>query len=118
MADVHRIVGLAGIGVAAAALAWSVVIVVVRREPGRAYLAALGVVVAVSLAAALLGGLLLITGSGPTDPLHLLYGALAVLAIPVGIALAVGRAPRRQSVVLLLAVVVELGVTVRLLQTG
>lgn len=118
MADVHRIVGLGGIAVAAIAVAWSVLIVVARRAADRAYLAALGVLVAVVLLAAIVGGLLLVTGSAPADPLHLLYGAIAVLAIPVGIGLAAGRTARRQSVVLFLAVLVELGVAVRLLQTG
>lgn len=118
MADVHRLVGIAAIVAAALAASWSAIVVATRRDAGRAYLAALGVVVAVALASALVGVLLLLTGPGPADPLHLLYGAIAVLAIPVGIWLAVGRTPRRQSVVLLLAVLVELGVTVRLLQTG
>lgn len=118
MADVHRLIGLAAIVAAALATLWSLLVVIARRDGGRAHLAALGIVVAVALASAVVGALLLLTGSGPGDPLHLLYGAIAVVAIPIGIWLAVGRTPRRQSVVLLLAVLVELGVTVRLLQTG
>lgn len=118
MADVHRFIGLAGIAVAAVALAWSVIIVAARREAGRPYLVGLAVVVIVAVAAAVGGLILLLTGPGPADPLHIVYGAIAVLAIPAGIAVAAGRTPRRQSIVLLVAVLVELGVTVRLLQTG
>ena len=118
MADVHRLVGLAAIAVAAVAAVWSAVLVLARRDAGRAYLTALGILVAIALVSALLGTPLLVAGPGPADALHLLYGAIAVVAIPIGIWLAVGRTPRRQSVILLVAVLVELGVTVRLLQTG
>jgi hypothetical protein len=118
MADVHMAIGLAALALAIVGAAWSAVLSVRRRAGGRAYLGGLGAVVLVALAAALLGLLLLATGSAPADPLHLVYGVVAVVALPLAAAFAAGRRPRSQSLALLLGAAVEIGVIVRLFQTG
>ncbi len=118
MADLHRLIGLGTLALAIVAAAWSVALTVRSRAGGRPYLGLLGVVVLVALVAALLGLLLLATGSAPADPLHLVYGVIAVTALPVAAALATGRRARTQSVALLLGGLVEIGVLVRLIQTG
>jgi hypothetical protein len=59
----------------------------------------------------------LATGSGPHDGLHLIYAAVALLALPVGRAWrGLVRGPR--TVPLVIAAAVLLGVLVRLAQTG
>jgi hypothetical protein len=63
------------------------------------------------------GGTVLAAGSRPTDPLHYLYAAIALLALPVVRAWGGPLAGRRPGVMLLGSLVL-LGVTLRLFQTG
>ncbi len=118
MAELHRFIGLAVLALAVGAAGWSTLLVVRNRPGGRPYLGTLGVVVVGAAAAALLGLVLLVGGPGPGDPLHLVYGVVAVAALPVAVIAAAGRRPRTQSLVLLAAALVEVGVLVRLVQTG
>jgi hypothetical protein len=118
VADLHRAIGLAVLALAAVAAGWSVALSVRSGAGGRPYLATLAIVVAGALAAALLGLVLLAGGPGPGDPLHLVYGVVAVGALPIAAVAASGRRPRTQSLVLLAAALVEVGVLVRLVQTG
>ena len=65
------------------------------------------------------GGLgLLIGGSGPKEPLHLVYGVLAFGSLPVASSLTRSASPRRQALASLLAAVVMLVLLARLFQTG
>jgi hypothetical protein len=63
------------------------------------------------------GGVLFVAGERPGDLLHLLYGVLALMALPVARAWGGPRAGRRPGVMLLGAAVL-LGVLLRLWQTG
>ena len=81
-------------------------------------------VVAVIVVGALLGLVNLAAGERPLDALHLLYGALAVVAVPAGRALG-GRArgadgaPRgRRDGWVAVAALVLLGIELRLFMTG
>jgi hypothetical protein len=83
----------------------------------------LGVIAVVGLAE-LLGLLVLAGGERPSDPLHLLYGVAALIALPVAWALG-GRAARdaataraRRDAWLAVAAAVLLGVELRLFMTG
>jgi hypothetical protein len=68
--------------------------------------------------AAILGPVIWIAGRPPADPLHAVYGALAVLALPLTRA-AVGRRPARiVARWLLLGGLVTLGALLRLWMTG
>ncbi len=116
--DVHRIIGLAALVLAAVAIVLSVILVAVRRPPGILFLVDVAVLGLAVLGGALLGLVLLVTGPGPRDPLHLLYGALALVAVPAGYGIAGSRPERQQAAIALVASVVILLLLVRLLQTG
>jgi hypothetical protein len=83
------------------------------------------VITAVVAANGLLGSALLITGSRPADPLHLLYGPIALVTPALGWWLG-GRGARppgqpdrsRRDAWLLVASIVLLGVEARLFATG
>ena len=83
LADIHRILAVL---VAAGGVAVALVVVVgavthrpVRFARDRAILTAIGLV-AIGAATGLV---ILLGGGAPADPLHLLYGALALLILPV-----------------------------------
>jgi hypothetical protein len=65
------------------------------------------------------GGLgLFVSGPGPREALHFLYGGLAFGILPVARSLSKGARPRRQAVVTLVAALVVLVVLARLFATG
>lgn len=90
-----------------------------RAALDRAVLIVLGAL----LLAELLGALLLATGSRPTDPLHLVYGAAGAIALPVatwiGARASSGDASRvRRDVWTAGGGIVLLGIVLRLFATG
>jgi hypothetical protein len=93
---VHNLLGLASIGVSVAAIGaalWSVI--AARRSDGRRdhRFAVDRAVLAVLLllgAAGLAGMALLVSGAHPADPLHLVYGPVAILWMPVAIWIGAG----------------------------
>jgi hypothetical protein len=73
---------------------------------------------AASLAAALVGLLIALTGAGPTDPLHILYGAVLV-AGPMTVRYAVrDSTPRRIGTAMTVTALVVGGVLVRTFMTA
>jgi len=68
-------------------------------------------------AAAVVGLALLATGAHPHEPLHLLYGLLALATVPVAAELA-RRTPRRGGLYHALAALLLLGLAFRLSTTG
>lgn len=78
------------------------------------------VVEAFILVTGLIGPLLLATGHQPADPLHLLYAAVALGALPVtlGVAMSRGATGPRRDRWLALGALILTGVSIRLLQTG
>ena len=97
---------------------WSVGLVVARRAPGPLFRVNLIWVEVVVAAAAAVGGLFLLTGGGPQDALHTLYGVLAVAALPIAASYAGGRSDRQAAVTWLIATIVLLILVLRLFQTG
>jgi hypothetical protein len=90
-----------------------------RSAVDRAVLAVLGCV----LTAGLIGGVLLVTGSRPVDPLHFVYGPAALIALPVAIWVGAGgtRAGSsrvRRDVWTAGGGLVLLGIALRLFATG
>ena len=90
-----------------------------RSAVDRAVLAVLGS----TLAAALIGTVLLVTGSRPADPLHYVYGPAALIALPVAIwvgarATPAGSSRVRRDVWTAGGGLVLLGIVLRLFATG
>ena len=90
-----------------------------RSAVDRAVLAVLGSV----LAADLIGALLLVAGSRPADPLHFVYGAAALIALPVAIWVGalgarVGSSRVRRDAWTAGGGLVLLGIVLRLFATG
>ena len=118
MTDIHRVLAIASLGLALLGLAWSIAMAVRRQPSTRAYLVLAGVVMGAALLTGALGVLLLGTSHSPNDSLHLVYGLVSFVALPIAAVFAVGRSPRGQAVVMSLGWLVEVGVIVRLFQTG
>ena len=73
--------------------------------------------IAVLIASA--GGLgILVGGGAPADSLHFVYGAIALVALPLATSLTRNRPPRTAAVIVLVVAVALLVVIARLFQTG
>ena len=73
--------------------------------------------IAVAITAA--GGLGLLAGGGhPEELLHLVYGALALVTLPVALSMSRGWRPSRQRAAMVVGTLVEVGVVIRLFGTG
>lgn len=118
MTELHLLLAEVALALVALAAIWSAAAVILRRDPGRLYLVNLIWVVIVLVAAAGFGALMLATGRGPRDGLHVLYGVLAVAALPVAAAVAGDRPARDRAVVGLIAVIVLIILVLRLFQTA
>ncbi len=130
MTDAHQF--LAGVVIAATiamllASLWSVISA--RRSEGRVdhrfavdrlVLLVVGLIAANGIA----GSFLLAGGSRPADALHLLYGPAALVTLPIGVWLSrrgadvAGTAAARRNAWLVAAVLVLLGIELRLFMTG
>jgi hypothetical protein len=118
MADFHRFGAALALTLSLIALPWAAVALVVRRDPGRFFVANLAWVVLALGVTAIAGLTFVLGGKGPKDPLHLVYGALVTAAWPAAGLVASGRSPRERLVVMTVAAVVVLVLVARLFQTG
>lgn len=118
MADLHQFGALLALTLSLLALPWAAVAFIVRRDPGRFFIANLAWIVVALGATALVGITFLFSGKGPKDPLHLVYGALATAAWPTAGLVAVGRSPRDRLLVMTIAAAVVVILVARLFQTG
>ena len=75
------------------------------------------VTIIAALLAGAIGGLLFVTGHRPQSGLHLMYGLLALVTVPLAASMA-ARNPRRGGIYHLLAGVLLLGFWFRLTTTG
>ena len=77
----------------------SLVSALLRRPPGTILIGGL-VWVVIGLALAGVLGLIVLVGSGPPDDLlHIVYGVLAVSALPLAAAIAAGRSDRQRATI-------------------
>ncbi len=118
MTDIHRFLAIGTLALALAGLAWSAALAVTRRPAPRAYIVLAVVEIAFAFVSGSIGVLLLGTSHSPNDPLHLVYGLVSFVALPIAAVMAVGRSPRGQAVVMTIGWLVQAGVVVRLFQTG
>jgi hypothetical protein len=118
VSGVHLVVAEVALVLVALATAWSAVLLVGRRLPGRYFTVNLGWTVVAIACAALLGAGVLLTEGAPHDALHLLYGALALVALPLSAVLAARRPVGQRALVMTVGTVVLLILVLRLFQTG
>lgn len=126
MSEAHQIVAdiaLAATIVLVVAAGWSLLAARrtgAQRDHRFAVDRAVLLLVAVVAANVLLGAVLFATGSRPADGLHLLYGAVALVAVPVGWAVG-GRGSRsrlRRDAWVGVAALLLIGIEIRLFMTG
>lgn len=67
---------------------------------------------------AVLGGLLYLSGARPGEQLHLVYGGIVLLAIPIAYAYSDQKRTRRDLIIMVIAVVALIGAAVRAFMTG
>lgn len=118
MIEAHGLVGQVAIVLGLVAVAWSILLLATRREPGPLFL---GNLVWVSLAvgvAAVLGVATFASGTPLRDGLHVVYGVLALAVLPGAMVIASGRPGRQRSIVAAVGAVVLVILLARLLQTG
>jgi hypothetical protein len=118
LSDLHRLVAEVALALGVLTTGWALLLLAVRREPGALFFANVVWTVGLIALAALLGLATLIGGPGLKDGLHLVYGVLAVAALPVGAFYAAGHPLRRRLATWTLAGVVLLILLLRLFQTG
>lgn len=96
----------------------AVVLAATKREPGAFFLG--GVVWAwLAIAAGALAGIAVALGEHPPgDPLHVIYGVLAVAALPGAAVIARDRPGAARAVVWAIGAIVVLILVFRLFQTG
>lgn len=118
MSDAHRLVAEVALALALLAATWALGLAATGRSPGRFFAVNLAWAGIAIVATAVLGLFLFATGSALGDPLHLVYGALAMAAIPVAAAVVTRRPASQQTTVLVIATIVLLILLLRLFQTG
>lgn len=117
MTELHQIganvalAGMAFLSLVAGVAAW--------RDVAHEYVRVLSLAIAGLFAVVAAVGLLLLAGGeGPREGLHLLYGALVVAAVPMGLTFASEAPPRSRSGVLMVVGVGTMLLIWRLFATG
>lgn len=119
MAEIHGLVARVVLVLVLVTAVWSIGVVASRRPVGAALAAGFAWVVVMVAASGLVGIVTAILGGPPADPLHVVYGVLALSLMPGAWAIARTRAePRRTAVILTVAAIVQVILVVRLFQTG
>lgn len=119
MADVHGLLARVVLVLVVVTAAWSAVLVAGRRPIRPALAGGLAWIVILVSASGLLGIANAAAAGWPSDPLHIVYGVLAVLVLPGAWAIARARPePRRSVLVLAVASIVQVILVIRLFQTG
>jgi hypothetical protein len=97
---------------------FAAVLVVQRRSPPSFFLGGVLWAGLVVVLAALAGIVVALADGPPADPLHLVYGVLAVASLPGAALIARGRTERAESVVWAISGVVLVILVLRLFQTS
>lgn len=115
---IHRLIAYAAIGGGTIGIGWSVLIVIRRRSGGPAFERFQAAIVSLLVIGAASGAILLVSGTGPTDALHLLYALIAIGLIPLARSF-LGQVSDRGAAAVLLAAFVAIGaILYRLFTTG
>ena len=105
---VHQRLALAGILIAVIIGIWGLITFLLKREATSGYRSTL-----------VMTELLFVVGARrPHDGLHVLYGVLLVIALPIGASYTSGREPRREPLVYGLVGLFMVGLSIRAITTG
>lgn len=119
MAEIHGFLARVTLVLILATTAWSGLVLVTRRPIRPALVGGLIWVVGLLGMTGLVGALAAVTTDPPKDPLHLVYGVLALTVLPGAWAISRSRVDARGTTrVLAVASVVQLILVARLFQTG
>ena len=118
MKDAHALLGQLAIVLGIVGAVWAIAAAITRRQTGLLFVASLVWVVIVVALAALLGIATAVSNGPPSDPLHIVYGVLALAVLPGAALLASGRPARQQGVFAAVAMTVLVILLFRLFQTG
>jgi len=116
--DIHARLALSFILFMAIASVWNLAAAARRRGVNGTAFGILAVGELLALAQGLLGVVLYLGGERPARPLHLIYGATAVLTLPAYYAISKGRDDRRASLVYGLLCLFLAGIGYRAIVTG
>jgi hypothetical protein len=114
---VHGFLADVAVAVVAVAAVWCVVLAVLARPGGRWFDRLQRVIILSIAAAAAAGAIVFVLGSRPDDGLHLLYGGVAIIILPVARSFRSG-ASRRDALLMLAGCALLGGVLFRLFTTG
>lgn len=114
---IHEILAVAAIGAVVVALAWAAILALKGRSAGGRSDRFQAVLIGLILLAAIAGTAVFASGARPADGLHVVYGGVAILLIPLARSF-VGGGTRRDRLIMLVAIVALGGVMYRLIATG
>jgi hypothetical protein len=114
----HRLLAYLAVGAVGFGVVWALLLVARRRPAGRAFETFQAAVVSTLVVGAAAGLVLIVTGVGPREPVHLLYAAIAITAIPVARSFASRGGPRAQLMAIVAAFVVLGFIVYRLFATA
>lgn len=97
---------------------WGLLLYVRRSGPSGGYLGALILAEGIAALQGIIGLVLVVQGHRPADPLHYLYGVVAVLTLPAAYLFSSGGTDRRDSLVFGLAALFLVGIAIRGIATG
>lgn len=97
---------------------WGLFLFLRGSNPSGSYLGALAIAEGLVVIQGLVGIVLLGQGHRPHDGLHLLYGVVGVLSLPIAYFYAGGTEDRQASLIFALAALFMIGVAIRATMTG
>lgn len=97
---------------------WGLYLYVRGSNPSGGYVGALFIMEGVAALQGIIGLAVLISGHQPHDPLHYVYGVLAVVALPAAYFLSSNATERRDSLIFGLAGLFLIGIAIRAATTG
>ncbi|HEX6509380.1 MAG TPA: hypothetical protein VF221_17260 [Chloroflexota bacterium] len=97
---------------------WGLLLFVLGRNPSGGYLGALVIDEGLAVVQGIVGLVLRVQGHSPHDPLHYLYGVVAVISLPAAYYLSDGATTRRDSLYFGIACLFLVGVAIRGIVTG
>ena len=116
---VHQRLAFAGILITLIVGLWGLFTFLRKGSASSGYRSTLVMTEILFIAQALIGILLFLAGGKrPHDGLHLLYGVLLLIALPIGASYTSGREPRREPLVYGLVALFMFGLTIRAITTG